>query len=144
MAPQKITVETEVPVAPNRAWELYTNPDDVMQWNFAIDDWHCPAASIDLRVGGTHNARMEAKNGSFGFDFAGTYTEVDEPHSLTLVLGDGRQSRTTFRASAEGAVVETIFDAESENPIEMQRDGWQAILNNYRKHAEKESSRLST
>ena len=114
MAPQKITVETEVPVAPNRAWELYTNPDDVMQWNFAIDDWHCPAASIDLRVGGTHNARMEAKNGSFGFDFAGTYTEVDEPHSLTLVLGDGRQSRTTFRASAEGTVVETIFDAESD------------------------------
>lgn len=136
MAAQQITVTTNVPVPPARAWELFTDPNEVMRWNFAADEWHCPSASIDLRVGGTHNARMEAKDGSFGFDFEGTYTEVDAPHSLVLTLGDGRQSRTSFRPLANGTLVETIFDAETENPVEMQRGGWQAILNNYRRRAE--------
>lgn len=136
MTAQQITVATTVPLTPERAWELYTDPNDVTQWNFATDEWHCPSASIDLRVGGTHKARMEAKDGSFGFDFEGTYAEVEAPHSLTLVLGDGRKSRTTFRPSSGGTLVETTFDAEAENSVDMQRDGWQAILNNYRKHAE--------
>lgn len=100
---------------------------------------HCPSARIDLTVGGTHKARMEAKDGSFGFDFEGTYAEVDAPRSLTLVLRGGRKSRTTFRPSASGTLVETTFDAEAENPVEMQRDGWQAILNNYKRHAEQAS-----
>lgn len=135
MTSQRIYVATTVPVSPERAWELFTDPDHVTQWNFANDDWHCPSASIDLRVGGTHKARMEAKDGSFGFDFEGTYEEVEAPHALTLVLGD-RKARTTFEPVPGGTRVETNFDAESQNPVEMQRAGWQAILDNYRKHAE--------
>lgn len=136
MTAKQITVAIDIPLPPEQAWELYTSPDHVTQWNFAIDEWHCPSASIDLRVGGVHKARMEAKDGSFGFDFEGTYAEVDAPHSLTLVLGDGRKSRTTFKPVSGGTLVETSFDAEDQNPVEMQRDGWQAILNNYRRHAE--------
>ena len=141
MAAQQITVATTVPLAPERAWELYTDPRSVTEWNFAVDEWHCPSASIDLRVGGTHTARMEARDGSFGFDFGGTYTEVDAPRSLALVLGDGRKSRTTFEPSEAGTLVQTTFDAEAQNPVEMQRDGWQAILNNYRKHGEQVAGR---
>lgn len=137
MTSQQITVGTIVPVSPERAWDLFTDPDQITQWNFANDDWHCPSASTDLRVGGTHKARMEAKDGSFGFDFEGSYEEVDAPHALTLVLGDGRKARTTFEAVPEGTKVETSFDAESQNAAEMQRAGWQAILDNYRKHADR-------
>ena len=140
MPAEQITVATTVPVSPEQAWELYTDPKEVTRWNFAIDEWHCPSASIDLKVGGIHKARMEAKDGSFGFDFEGTYSEVDAPCSLTLVLGDGRRSRTTFQPLVDGTLVETTFDAEAENSVEMQRDGWQAILNNYRKPAEQASS----
>ena len=137
MTAQQISVSTIVPVEPKRAWQLYTNPDDIVQWNFANDEWHCPSANVDLKVGGTHTARMEAKDGSFGFDFHGTYTEVNEPKALTLELEDGRKSRTTFSASGSGTVIQTIFDAEAENSAEMQRAGWQAILDNFRKHAER-------
>ena len=140
MALQQINVSTTVPVKPDRAWELYTDPQSVTKWNFANDDWHCPSAKIDLRIGGIHKARMEAKDGSFGFDFEGAYSEVDAPHALTLVLGDGRVSRTTFAPSAGGTRVETTFDAEAESSAEMQRDGWQAILDNYQKFAEQSST----
>lgn len=136
MAAQKITVFTTVPVPPERAWGLYTDPHAVTQWNFASDDWCCPSASTELKVGGVHRARMEARNGSFGFDFEGRYTEVDAPHALTLLLGDGRQSRTIFQPVPGGTRVETSFDAEGQNPAEMQRNGWQAILDNYRRHVE--------
>lgn len=136
MKPQPLTVAARVPVSPTRAWELFTNPHAVTQWNFASDDWQCPSASIDLTVGGVHRARMEARDGSFGFDFEGVYSEVEAPHALTLVLGDGRKARTTFTQSADGTLVETVFDAEDQNPPEMQQAGWQAILNNYRKHVE--------
>lgn len=139
MAAQQITVSVVVPVEPARAWRLYTTPDDIMQWNFATDEWQCPSASSELRVGGVYKARMEAKDGSFGFNFEASYTEVDEPNALTLVMGDGRASRTTFSPSGQGTLIETTFDAETENPVEMQRDGWQAILDNYRKHAERVS-----
>jgi uncharacterized protein YndB with AHSA1/START domain len=136
MPAEKITVATEVPLTASRAWQVYTDPNEIIQWNFANDDWHCPKASADLRVGGKHSARMEAKDASFGFDFEATYTEVDAPRALAMVLGDGRQCRTTFHPSGIGTRVETTFDAETENSIEMQRDGWQAILTNYRKRAE--------
>ncbi|MBB5716473.1 SRPBCC domain-containing protein [Sphingomonas aerophila] len=136
MPSEKITVATTVPLPIERAWQVYTDPSEITQWNFAVDDWHCPAARTDLRVGGLHQARMEAKDGSFGFDFEGTYTEVEAPRALTLLLGDGRQSRTTFQSSGTETLVETTFDAEAENSIDMQRDGWQAILSNYRKRAE--------
>lgn len=134
---QQVTVATTVPVTPERAWELYTRPESITQWNFASDDWCCPSASTDLREGGLHKARMEAKDGSFGFDFEGTYSEVDAPNAVTMVMGDGRSSRTTFRPAGEGTTVETTFDAEGENSVEMQRGGWQSILDNYRKHVER-------
>ncbi len=136
MSAQKVTVGTTVPASPERAWELYTDPQSIMRWNFASDDWRCPSASTDLKVGGVHRARMEAKDGSFGFDFEGSYTEVDAPHALTLLLGDGRQSRTIFQTVPGGTRVETSFDAEGQNPVEMQRNGWQAILDNYCRHVE--------
>jgi uncharacterized protein YndB with AHSA1/START domain len=136
MPAEKLRVATEVPLPAERAWHVYTDPTEISRWNFANDEWHCPRASTDLRVGGLHSARMEAKDGSFGFDFEATYTEVDAPRALTMVLGDGRQCRTTFYPSGTGTRVETTFDAEAENPVEMQRDGWQAILSNYQKRAE--------
>lgn len=136
MPAQKVTVATEVPLSAERAWHVYTDPTEITQWNFANDDWHCPTASTDLQIGGVHRARMEAKDGSFGFDFEGTYTEVDAPSALTLLLGDGRQSRTTFRPLGTRTRIETTFDAEAENPVESQRDGWQAMLLNYQKRAE--------
>lgn len=132
-----ITVSVTVPQAADAAWALFTDPAMITQWNFASDDWHCPSARVDLVVGGTHSARMEARDGSFGFDFEGVYSEVAPPHALTLVLGDGRTARTTFVAGPAGTRVETRFEAESENPAELQRAGWQAILDNYRHLAER-------
>jgi uncharacterized protein YndB with AHSA1/START domain len=105
-----------------------------MAWNQTSPDWHCPAAAVDLRVGGRHVARMEARDGSFGFDFEGVYEEVDEPRALTLRLGDGRGARTVFEPEGAGTRVTTVFDPETMNPVEMQRAGWQAILDSYGAH----------
>jgi uncharacterized protein YndB with AHSA1/START domain len=140
MTLQQITVATTVPMPPARAWALFTQPASITQWNFASDDWHCPSASVDLVVGGTHKAQMAARDGSFSFDFEGIYTEVLEPQALTLLLGDGRRSRTTFAPVADGTLVQTSFDPETENSLELQRDGWQAILDNYRKYAERQAA----
>ena len=140
MALQQITVATTVPVPPARAWALFTQPESITQWNFASDDWHCPSASVDLAVGGTHKAQMAARDGSFSFDFEGIYTEVLAPQAVTLLLGDGRRSRTTFAPVADGTLVQTSFDPETENPPELQRQGWQAILDNYRKYAERQTA----
>ena len=129
-----ITVETHVPVSPEVAWDAYTSPEAIMQWNKATPEWCCPAAEVDLREGGRHVARMEARDGSMGFDFAGTYEEVNAPHALTLRLDDGRRTRTTFEAEGDGTRVRTVFDPEPTNPAEMQRGGWQAILDSYAAH----------
>lgn len=126
-----IVVEAFVAASPIRAWGAYTTPSDIMQWNHAAPEWHCPAATVELRVGGKHVARMEARDGSMGFDFEGTYEEVDEPSAITLRLDDGRRSRTTFVAEGDGTRVTTTFDPEESNPVEMQRAGWQAILDTY-------------
>lgn len=130
----RITVETFVPVPPATAWAAFTTPQAITQWNQAAPDWHCPTAEVELRPGGRHVARMEARDGSMGFDFAATYTEVDAPHALTLTLDDGRTARTSFVAEAGGTRVTTVFDPETQNPVEMQRDGWQAILDSYAAH----------
>jgi uncharacterized protein YndB with AHSA1/START domain len=128
---RKITIETHIPVTPDTAWRSFTSPEAITQWNVASPDWCCPSARVDLRVGGKHTARMEAHDGSMGFDFEGVYEEVDPSNALTLRLDDGRTARTTFEAEAGGTRVRTVFDPESENPVEMQRDGWQAILDNF-------------
>ena len=130
-----ITITAYVEAAPDEAFAAYTSPEAIKAWNQASPDWHCPAAAVDLRVEGRHVARMEARDGSFGFDFGGTYEEVEPPRRLTLRLDDGRRTSTTFVAEGNGTRVTTIFDPETTNPVDMQRAGWQAILDSYAAYA---------
>lgn len=131
-----ISVSSLVQAPLHTAWEAYTDPEHIVRWNFASDDWHCPSASQDLRVGGKFSFRMAAKDGSFGFDFEGEYTEVEPQKRLAYTFGD-RQAEVTFEpVNPDQTRVTVTFDLEATNPEEMQRDGWQAILNNYKKHAE--------
>ena len=131
----KITVETLVLAPIDTVWAAYTTPDDIKQWNAASDDWHTTQASVDLRVGGAFSSRMEAKDGSFGFDFAGTYTQV-VPHALIEYAFGERACRVKFIAGASGVTVRVSFDAEGEHSEDQQRQGWQAILNNFARHVE--------
>jgi uncharacterized protein YndB with AHSA1/START domain len=131
----KITVEAIVKAPVAKVWNAYTEPDDIKQWNTASDDWHTTQSSVDLRVGGAFTSRMEAKDGSFGFDFAGTYTKIVPNEFIEYSFGD-RTGAVEFITRANGVTVRVTFDAESENPAEQQRQGWQAILNNFAKHVE--------
>ncbi|WP_298498270.1 SRPBCC family protein [uncultured Maritimibacter sp.] len=138
MAFEKITITATVDAPSDKVWAAYTTPEDITQWNFASDDWCCPSASNDLRVGGKMKSRMEAKDGSFGFDFEGTYTDLEPGKSMTYVMEDGRAVTTNFTdLGADRTEVTTVFDAETENDLDMQRGGWQAILDNFKAHAEK-------
>ena len=132
----KIEIESIISAKNEKVWSYWTNPDHITKWNFASDDWQCPHATNDLKVGGKYTARMEAKDGSFGFDFEATYDEIDELKALVYTMADGRKVVTTFEPINEGTKVKTIFDAESENSVEMQKNGWQAILNNFKDYTE--------
>jgi uncharacterized protein YndB with AHSA1/START domain len=132
----KITVQNTIYSDIETTWKVWTSPEFIIQWNFASDDWHCPEATNDLRVGGTYHTRMEAKDGSFGFDFDAIYDEVIPFKKLSYCLADGRNCTTTFTTTDEGTIVTTVFDAEGENDKEMQQQGWQAILDNFKKVAE--------
>ena len=136
MSNQQITIQTTIDAPVDRVWNAYTTPADITQWNFASDDWCCPSAKADLQVGGKYAARMEAKDGSMGFDFEATYSEIEPDKAVTIAMEDGRKARTTFETAKSGTCVTTVFDAEAENPVDMQRDGWQAILNNFKAHVE--------
>ena len=136
MAIKQITVETTLMAGISKIWNYWTQPEHITKWNFASDDWHCPKATNDLRVGGKMSSRMEAKDGSFGFDFEGVYDEIIEYNKITYSLEDGRKVTTIFKNNNEYATVTTTFDADKENPIEMQQNGWQAILNNFKKYVE--------
>lgn len=131
----KITVETIVAAPIEEVWRAYTTPDDMKQWNAASDDWHTTAATVDLRVGGAFSARMEAKDGSMGFDFAGTYTNIVKHKLIEYSFGD-RSAQVEFADSPKGVIVRVSFDSEPTDPIEEQREGWQAILNNFTRHVE--------
>ena len=131
----KITVETLIKAPVGKVWSAYTTPADITQWNAASDDWHTTTSTVDLRVGGAFSSRMEAKDGSFGFDFAGTYTQIVPNELIEYSFGD-RVCAVEFMAGANGVTVRVTFDAETENPVEQQREGWQAILNNFAKHVE--------
>lgn len=135
MSAERITVETTVNAPVADVWRAYTTPADIMKWNAASDDWHTTAATVDLRDGGAFSSRMEAKDGSFGFDFAGTYTKVKENTFIGYDFGD-RKAEVTFSSRKDGVHVAVTFDAEKEHSIDMQRGGWQAILNNFKKHVE--------
>ena len=130
-----IVVETLVSATLPEVWRAYTTPHDIMKWNAASDDWHTTAASVDLRVGGAFSSRMEAKDGSFGFDFAGTYTAIEPQKLIEYAFGD-RTAKVEFLDTEEGVTVRVSFEPEKENPVDMQRDGWQAILNNFKRHVE--------
>ncbi|MFZ6673385.1 SRPBCC family protein [Undibacterium sp. Xuan67W] len=131
----KITVETIVNALVAKVWSAYTTPEDIKQWNTASEDWHTTRSSVDLRVGGVFSSRMEAKDGSFGFDFAGTYTKIVQNELIEYTFGD-RTGIVEFVPVLNGVTVRVTFDAESEYPVEQQRHGWQAILNNFAKHVE--------
>jgi uncharacterized protein YndB with AHSA1/START domain len=136
MKTNKITIQAIISADSKKVWEYYTQPEHITKWNFATDDWQCPSASNDMRVGGKYSARMEAKDGSFGFAFEATYNEIVEGQKFTFTMPDKREVNVIFNRLDDKSEVIVTFDAETENPIEMQRDGWQAILNNFKRYTE--------
>ncbi len=139
---QKITVSTTVRSSLENTWKCWTEPEHITQWNAASDDWHTPTATNDVRVGGQFNSRMESRDGSQGFDFDGAYTQVEPLRKLAYRLGDdldAREVEITFEPQGENVVVTETFDAEDENSAEMQRAGWQAIMDNFKKHVESQA-----
>ncbi len=131
-----ITVQTTVNAPIETVWESWTNPSDIIKWNHASDDWHSPRAENDLRVGGKFVARMEAKDGSAGFDFGGIYTLI-KPHKLIeYTMGDGRKVKVNFKSDGDSTRIIELFEAEGTHTIEEQLNGWQAILNNFKKYTE--------
>ena len=136
----KITVESTVKSDLPRVWAAWNNPEDIKQWNAASEDWHTTNSSVDLREGGKFSARMEAKDGSAGFDFEGTYTRIAPQKTIEYTMSDGRTVKVEFSEGADGVHVRETFDAETENDPEMQREGWQAILDNFARHVEAKSA----
>lgn len=135
----KITVEATISAPIEQVWRTYTTPEDIKQWNAASDDWHTPAATVDLRVGGAFTSRMEAKDGGMGFDFAGTYTKIVENELIEYSFGD-RTAQVEFCNSPEGVRVRITFDGESVYPVEQQQQGWQSILNHFKRYVEAQSN----
>lgn len=132
----KITVETTVEAPLEKVWEAWTEPEHIVQWNFASEDWKCPKAEIDLTVGGKFNYRMEAKDGSMGFNFEGEFTAIDPGRKIQYVMDDGRKVLIGFEASDSGVILNETFEAENELTGEQQRHGWECILNNFKAHVE--------
>jgi len=132
----KIAIETLVKARPENVWNAWNSPADIMRWNTAQEDWHTTRSTVDLREGGKFLSRMEAKDGSVGFDFEGTYTRVVPGQAIEYRMSDGREVSVEFVERPGGVLVKTIFDAETENPAEMQRAGWQAILDSFGRYME--------
>lgn len=131
----RITVETTVAAPIDRVWRAYTTPADIVKWNAASDDWHTTKATVDLREGGAFSSRMEAKDGSMGFDFAGTYTRVVEHRLIEYAFGD-RKAEVHFEPGPKGVVVRVVFDPETTHPVEQQQGGWQSILDSFARYVE--------
>jgi uncharacterized protein YndB with AHSA1/START domain len=129
----QLTVETTINASIEKVWHAYTTPEDIIQWNAASDDWHTTKASVDLRIGGVFSSRMEAKDGSFGFDFEGTYTNIVPLSLLEYSFGE-RKAQVAFTQTPEGVNVKVVFAAEETHSIEQQQGGWQAILNNFNRY----------
>lgn len=135
MTPKKIIISSLISAPIKKVWDYYTDPAHIINWNFADPSWHCPHAENDLRVGGRYLARMEAKDNSFGFDFDANYNEVNQGKDFTYQFGD-RLATVSFQETDGKTEVTIAFDPETENSIELQRNGWQAILNNFKKYTE--------
>jgi uncharacterized protein YndB with AHSA1/START domain len=131
-----LTIESLVHAPVTQVWEYWTKPAHITQWNFASDEWCCPSATNDLRVGGKLISRMEAKDGSMGFDFWGVYDAIKENKYIAYTLGDDRKVEVTFTEKGNDTLITSSFEAESENPLELQQGGWQAILDNFKKYTE--------
>jgi uncharacterized protein YndB with AHSA1/START domain len=131
-----ISIDTNVNASIGKIWQFWTEPRHIMQWNAASDDWHTTKAENDLEVGGKFSSRMEAKDGSFGFDFFGIYDAVKINELIAYTLGDGRKVTISFSAEGNAIKMVIVFEAETQNPIEVQKGGWQAILNNFKKYTE--------
>ena len=131
-----ITVEATVNVPVAKAWKFWTLPEHITKWNNASDDWHTPFAENDLKTGGKFLFRMEAKDKSFGFDFWGVYDDVKTNELISYTMGDGRKAKIIFESNGDTTKVIETFEPENENPIDMQKAGWQAILNNFKKYVE--------
>lgn len=136
---EKVTVQVIVKAPVEKVWNAFTDPKHIVNWNHASDDWHCPTAMNDVRVGGLFSARMESMSGDEGFDFEGVYSEVELHKKLAYTMSgeEGRMVAVEFEEKENTTLVTETFDAENENPIEMQKAGWQTILNNFRDYTEK-------
>jgi len=137
MKTEKITVQSTVSAGRQKAWDYYTDPEHITKWNFASDDWHCPSASNDMKIGGKYAAKMEAKDKSFCFDFEAIYENIEPGVKFVYVMTDGRKVSVEFKEQSAKTVVTVTFDAETQNSLELQKNGWQAILNNYKKYIER-------
>ena len=131
-----ITIQANINAPVEKVWKFWTLPEHITKWNHASDDWHTTKAENDLHVGGKFLSRMEAKDGSFGFDFGGAYETVKTNEQIEYVLGDNRKAKIDFLNNGNGTNVTVVFEAETVNPVEMQQGGWQAILNNFKKYTE--------
>jgi uncharacterized protein YndB with AHSA1/START domain len=131
-----IVVSNTVRVPVEKAWKLWTETEHITKWNFASEDWHSPSAQNDLRVAGKFLSRMEAKEGSVGFDFGGVYSEVKTHETIAYTLGDGRKVSISFGSIGNETRIVEIFEAEDLHSVNMQRTGWQSILDNFKKYAE--------
>ena len=132
----KITVQVSVKATMEKVWKAWTSPEDIIKWNAASDDWHTTKAENDLKVGGKFSYRMEAKDGSFGFDFGGTYDAVKTNELIAYTMDDGRTSIITFEQKDNEINIIQTFEAENENSVELQQNGWQAIMDNFKKYIE--------
>ncbi|HMW33621.1 MAG TPA: SRPBCC family protein [bacterium] len=130
----QVTIEATIQASLEKVWSVWTSPEHIVKWNAASDDWHTTKAENDLRVGGRFLSRMEAKDGSFGFDFTGSYDEVVQYELIAYTMEDGRKVRVHFSQSGNSTKIVSVFDAEQENPVDMQKNGWQAILDNFAKY----------
>jgi len=131
-----VTVSADINASKERVWDAFNQPEHVTKWCFASDDWQAPHATCDLRVGGKFTTRMEAKDGSFGFDFESVYSLVEEHSKIVYSMPDGRRVEITLNTTNNITTITEMFDAETENPVEMQQQGWQMILNNFKKYVE--------
>ncbi|TGL12265.1 SRPBCC family protein [Leptospira meyeri] len=136
MSLEQITIQSIILADSKKVWDDYTKPEHIVHWNFASDDWQCPWAKNDLRVGGKYSARMEAKDGSFGFEFEATYDNVIDQKLISYTMEDGRKASVAFQPMDQQTKVTISFDPEKENPVEIQKGGWQAILDNFKKYVE--------
>ncbi|MEO8068372.1 MAG: SRPBCC family protein [Flavobacteriales bacterium] len=138
ITPTSITINARIAKPADHVWKHWTEPKHIMNWNAASDDWHCPKAENDLRVGGKFSSRMEARDGSMGFDFGGTYTAVVPHEKIAYTMEDGRRCGVLFAKDGDATKATVTFDAETDNTVEMQSGGWQAILDRFKAYSEQQ------